>query len=292
MLVNAAALRSIYTGFNTIFNETFQVTEVDWPKVAMEVPSTSDSEEYDWLDDIPMLREWIGERHIHNMKALGFALKNKSFELTVGVDRDKIEDDKMGIYRPRIQNLGSSAKVHPDSLVFSLLKNGASLPCFDGQYFFDTDHVVNGASVSNYGGGTGAMWALLDTTKPLKPLVFQPRRAAEFVAKDNPTDENVFKKKEFLYGVDYRGNAGYGFWQLAYASKQALDATNYAAARAAMLSRKNNSGVPLLVKPNLLVVDPVLEGEALALVKSQVNAAGASNPWYGTAEVLVCPWLA
>jgi phage major head subunit gpT-like protein len=66
--------------------------------------------------------------------------------------------------------------------------------------------------------GHDTMWFLFDTTKPIKPLIFQRRKAPEFVAKDDPSDTNVFMKKEFLYGVDCRDNAGYGLWQLAYGS--------------------------------------------------------------------------
>ncbi|WP_334110868.1 Mu-like prophage major head subunit gpT family protein [Thermodesulfitimonas autotrophica] len=66
--------------------------------------------------------------------------------------------------------------------------------------------------------GNDNMWFLLDVSKPIKPLIFQRRRAPQFVAKDQPDDENVFMKKEFLYGVDSRDNAGYGLWQLAYGS--------------------------------------------------------------------------
>lgn len=61
-------------------------------------------------------------------------------------------------------------------------------------------------------------WFLLDTTKPVKPLIFQQRKKPEFVAKDNIKDDNVFFNKEFIYGVDSRDNAGYGLWQLAYGS--------------------------------------------------------------------------
>lgn len=53
--------------------------------------------------------------------------------------------------------------------------------------------------------------------------------------KDNPPDENVFYKREYIYGSDGRCNVGFGLWQLAYASKQPLTAENYEAARAAMM---------------------------------------------------------
>jgi phage major head subunit gpT-like protein len=61
-------------------------------------------------------------------------------------------------------------------------------------------------------------WFLLDTAKAVKPFIYQRRKAPVFVAKDSPEDENVFMRKEYLFGVDSRENAGYGLWQLAYGS--------------------------------------------------------------------------
>jgi phage major head subunit gpT-like protein len=66
--------------------------------------------------------------------------------------------------------------------------------------------------------GSPDAWYLLDTKKPVKPFIFQRRKPPVFVSKDQPEDEGVFMKKEFLFGVDSRDNAGYGLWQLAYAS--------------------------------------------------------------------------
>ncbi|MCY9771153.1 Mu-like prophage major head subunit gpT family protein, partial [Paenibacillus alvei] len=68
-------------------------------------------------------------------------------------------------------------------------------------------------------------WFLLCTTKPLKPLIYQNRKEAKFVAMDRDTDENVFMRKQFLYGVDGRSNAGFGFWQMAYGSTGEVDDT-------------------------------------------------------------------
>lgn len=61
-------------------------------------------------------------------------------------------------------------------------------------------------------------WFLLDVSKPIKPLIYQARRAPQFVAKDQPENDAVFMKKEFMYGVDCRDNVGYGLWQMAYGS--------------------------------------------------------------------------
>jgi len=98
-------------------------------------------------------------------------------------------------------------------------------------------------------------------------------------------------RKKYRYGVDARVNVGYGLPHLAYASKQALDVTNYSAARAAMAGVKGDKGKPLAINGNLLVVPPSLERAALEVVKADRNANGATNVMQGTAEVMVCPWL-
>jgi phage major head subunit gpT-like protein len=65
---------------------------------------------------------------------------------------------------------------------------------------------------------TATYWFLMQANGPLKPLLFQDRKRPEFVALNRSDDPNVFENNEFKYGVDYRGNAGYGLWQLIYGS--------------------------------------------------------------------------
>lgn len=88
-----------------------------------------------------------------------------------------------------------------------------------------------------------------------------------------------------------RINAGFGLWQLAYGSKQTLTAANYAAARAAMQTFTSDGGRKLGVNPNVLVVPPALEEAALNLLNTEYGAGGASNPWKGTAQLIVTPYL-
>ena len=61
-------------------------------------------------------------------------------------------------------------------------------------------------------------WFLLDTTKPVKPFVFQERKAPVFVQQIDTSSDDVFKRGEFNFGCESRGAAGYGFWQLCYGS--------------------------------------------------------------------------
>lgn len=292
MQLTSANIQALQVGFNTTFNNAFNDAPSDYDKIAMTTQSTHSSETYAWMGKTTAFREWLGDRVIQNLSASDYTIKNKKFENTIGVDRDDIEDDSFGVYTPLIAQLGQDAKSHPDTLVFDLLKNGFTNLCYDGQYFFDTDHSVGSTTYSNSGGGSGTPWFLFDTSKAIKPFIFQKRRDYKFVAVDKLDNESVFKTDKFTYGVDARVNAGYGLPQLAYGSKQTLDETNLAAARAAMRSLKGDNGKPLNINPALLVVPPSLELVALKLLNAESSANGATNVLRGTAQLLVTPWLA
>ncbi|KVE36199.1 Mu-like prophage major head subunit gpT family protein [Burkholderia sp. BDU5] len=297
MEINRANLRVLFTGYNTVFQQAFDGAPSDWNRVAMPVPSTTSQEVYPWLGQTTRFREWIGDRVIQNLTTHDFAIKNKTFENTVGVDREAIADDTYGVYKPVIAQMGLDAKQHPDELVFNLLKQGTTKTCYDGQYFFDTDHPVlqeNGTvgSVSNFKAGAGPTWYLLDMTRVVKPIILQQRKPYTFVPMDQETDEVVFSAKTYRYGVDARCNVGFALWQLAYASQEPLNEDSYQAAREAMTGMKGDNGRPLGIRPSLLVVPPMYEGVGRKILHADSNNYGATNIWKGSAELLATPWLA
>lgn len=297
MIINRANVNALFTGFKTTFNQAFDGAISDWPKVAMEVPSATSQETYGWMGTTTRFREWIGDRVIQNLKTHDYTIKNKPFENTVGVNRDDIEDDTFGVYRPLIAQMGMDARQHPDELVFGLLAAGFATVGYDGQFLFDTDHPVmqadgSVASVSNMQAGALAPWFLIDDTRVVKPIVFQKRKDYNFVQMDRDDDEAVFTRKEFRYGVDARVNVGVGLWQLAHGSKAALDVNNYQLARQAMLGRTGDNGKPLGVRPTLLVCGPSNEKAALDVLQAERMANGATNVYRNTAKLLVTPWLA
>lgn len=61
-------------------------------------------------------------------------------------------------------------------------------------------------------------WFLLDTTRPVKPFIFQERKKPVFVHQTDPQSEGVFERRKYKFGVEARAAAGYGFWQLCYGS--------------------------------------------------------------------------
>ncbi len=295
-------IQALFVGFKNSFQGAFDGAPTAWQKIATEVSSTTKSNTYGWLGKFPEFREWIGDRVFNSIKAFGYSIINKHWETSVSVDRDDIEDDNIGIYTPLFQEAGRAGKVQPDKLVFKALKDGRTTLCYDGQNFFDTDHPVypnaDGSgvevSVANMDVDLAArpnnpVWYLLDTTRAIKPIIFQNRKTPVLTAMTSLTDEAVFVSNVFRFGVDSRNNVGYGFWQMGYASNQPLTPDNYAAAKAALESFKADGGEPLGITATLLVVPPVLEGPARKILVKDENGG---NEWSGSAELLMSPYLA
>ncbi len=297
MIINETNLDLIFKGFQATYTDAAMQAPGHADRVAMMVPSTGRDETYAWLGSMPSLREWVGPRVVQNLTAHGFRIVNRKFESTVAVRRDDIADDKIGVYKPFFAEMGQAGARHKEELVFGLLKDGFSTPCFDGQNFFDTDHPVempdgSVVSVANTDGGSGTPWFLLDTSRAVRPIIWQEREGYEFQAVNNHNDPHVFINDQYLYGVRARVNAGFGLWQLAWGSQQTLNPTNYATARAAMMAFRGSGARLLGVMPTVLVVPPALEKAAREIVNTEIGTGGASNPWKGTAELIVSPWLA
>jgi phage major head subunit gpT-like protein len=107
--------------------------------------SDQDSETYKWLGMSPMLREWVGGRNAKGFLVNGITIENKHYEATLELAVKDIRRDKTGQIQIRVGELADRAVEHWADLLSTLLLNGGSTICYDGQYFFDTDH-VEGAS--------------------------------------------------------------------------------------------------------------------------------------------------
>lgn len=296
MIITGTALKTLGVSFNALYSAGLGQVQSQLGQIATTVPSSTKTNEYSWLGELPGMREWLGDRQATQLKGHGYSIDNKDFEHTVEVKRTDIEDDNLGQYSMMFTAQGRAAGAHPDQLVFGALRDGHTSLCYDGQYFFDTDHPVldangNTISVSNSLAGAGTPWFLIDDSQPVKPIIFQERQKMRWVAQDNPENPEVFNRNIYKYGVDYRANVGYGFWQFAVRSQATLDAVGYEAARVALANMTGDYGRKIGARGRLLVVPPSLEGAGVRLLNNQMNAAGASNEWAGTAKLLVADWL-
>lgn len=98
------------------------------------------SETYNFLGQSPVMREWISSRQAKGFTGQGVTIVNKHYEATIEVRKVDVRRDKTPQLRARMEEFADRAQTHWASLLSTLLLNGPSTVCYDGQFYFDTDH--------------------------------------------------------------------------------------------------------------------------------------------------------
>ena len=157
---------------------------------------------------------WDGQNFFDDAHPVGDLTFNNKFALTLTADNYATVRATMMAYK---NAKGESLDINPNLLIVPPALEGAAREILKSNRVSGTDNiwqksadfmVIRELTDTN-------RWYLLDTTRAVKPFIVQIRKKPEFVKLTKSTDENVFMHNELIYGVDYRGNAGYGLWQLA-----------------------------------------------------------------------------
>ncbi|EAA6550544.1 head protein [Salmonella enterica subsp. diarizonae] len=297
MIINKTNIKGFFVNLRLTFQDALKRAPAQWEKVAMKTPSNTKSEDYNWFNDFPAMRLWIGEKKVKQLAASRYTIVNKDWETTIEVDRNDLEDDNTGQYALKARGAGESAADLPGNIVFDLVNNGFKNTCFDGQYFFDSDHpqgngfasnkgkkalscATQAAAMASFGAARKVMqrytddegrplsitprvllvppelqdvantlmtaerledgkpnlyrgaaevvveprllsptaWFLLDTSRAVKPFIYQERKAPVLVEQTSEENDNAFMRRKFRFGAEARAAGGYSFWQLAYGS--------------------------------------------------------------------------
>lgn len=149
MIITQANLDALRVTFGSQFAAGYGSAETWHERITTQIPSNSKSNTYGWVAQLLKMREWIGPRVAQNLSEHVYTLVNKSFESTVEVDRDDIEDDNLGIYSGiMMPQLGEAARKHPGRLIANMLQ--ANPTSFDGSALFADAHTdFNGGTYDN-----------------------------------------------------------------------------------------------------------------------------------------------
>lgn len=140
MALDTARAVATLRGLTAKFDTALRGAAPFYPRLCTVVPSAGADEEYGFMGSMPAVREWLGDRQFNTLRGAKYSLANKKWENSVGIEKDDIDDDRLGMYDMALAQLAIEAAYHPDSLLFQILVDGESAACFDGQFFFDTDH--------------------------------------------------------------------------------------------------------------------------------------------------------
>jgi phage major head subunit gpT-like protein len=171
MIINDSGLAYLNQRYNILFENKLASTEVNWKDIAMEQQSNTKTEHYPISGSAPKMREWIGERQFKNLQNYDLSVTNRKFESGVAVKVEDVEDDRYGIYDGQIQDMGREAALLPQDLIVDALVAGGATLCYDGQYFFDSDHPIDPKDAAK------GVQSNLTTTAPLNEANYAAGRA-------------------------------------------------------------------------------------------------------------------
>lgn len=163
---NATQLQALFTAFVAHLQTMFTGTPTFLDKLATTTTTTTEIVRFPWMGRLPTVRKWIDER-----KEVGAALKfldvtPELFELTVGLDKNKIDDDQFGFFSSNIlPQMAMQAAKWPDYDLIDFIRSNPNWS--DGVAFFANNHPINVDDPSIKGFDGNATYANDYTTTPL-----------------------------------------------------------------------------------------------------------------------------
>lgn len=161
MAIDTARTVATLRGLTAKFDASVMGSSPFYPTLSTIVQSRGSDEQYGWLGGMPSMREWLGDRVFNQLLASHYTIANKLWESSVAIDKTVIEDDRLDMFGPVLEQLGVEAAFHPDTLLFAAIVAGESVAGWDGQFFFDTDHAMGASGAQSndltYAAATGTV---------------------------------------------------------------------------------------------------------------------------------------
>ena len=156
MVITRNTLQAVYRGLKASFGIGLEdeTLPIRWPTVATKINSTTSEEEYSWFEGFPIMKLWIGDKELANIKERGYRIPNRDYEATVRINRNRIRDNQLSGFAEIMRQAGVSARQHPDELLIALLNDGFTgsvMPAYTGKSYFNTAHKIGGKTFSNRG---------------------------------------------------------------------------------------------------------------------------------------------
>lgn len=304
MYLSLDNLERLEIGASVHFHRAIETTKVNYKPLVTHTKSTGAGEDYAFMRDNVQMREWVGERVVQQLGAHTYTLPNKTWECTIGLERDQIADNKLGEFFLAAAQQGEAAAKHPQQQVFSLLRRGFTDACHTKKPFFAADHphASGEGAFSNILDKSlgvqlatlfeqGRVWFLACCDRVIRPFIEQEREPLSFVTRTDVTADNLFKHRRFEFGADYRGAYGFSLPQLCVAVLGDLTADHYDEAVQKMASFTTASRERMGLVPTHLIHGAKHRRKAKELLKAQKLANGADNTYFGEVTPIEAPSL-
>lgn len=149
-MISGQVPKHMVVGARTGFLQAVQRREYPWQRVAMQFNMTAKSQELVDLGAAPMpqVSDDAGGVTVTEFVEKSITVTPESWDITVKISQNSIDDDQTGTLDRKVRSAGDNFQKHINKRVFAALNGGDGTTyglAYDGQDFFDSDHVDKGA---------------------------------------------------------------------------------------------------------------------------------------------------
>jgi len=142
-----------YQAFGTALNNRLKDYESYYPRIATVVQTNQLLNREIWLNAVPKMKVWEGPKFISRISAENLPIVTRPHEVSIAIGKGDILNDNLGIYQPKIGQLGTRYPQALDDLAITMLCAGVAGTAlgttYDGQNLIDTDHTFRSADAGN-----------------------------------------------------------------------------------------------------------------------------------------------
>lgn len=147
-MISGNVPKHLVVGARTGFLTAMRGVTLPWQKVAMIFNMDAKSQDLVDLGAAPMPVKSVTGREIQDHIEKSLTVEPEDWEIIVWISQNAIDDDQTGQLERKVRGAGANFQKHINKRVFQVLNGGDGTTyglCYDGQEFFDSDHVDKGA---------------------------------------------------------------------------------------------------------------------------------------------------
>lgn len=139
---------SLTVAARTGFLTALRMPEMPWTRIANTINMDAKSIDLVDLGGAPMPTQSKGGNQAQDFTEKNINIKPVDWEIITWISYNAVKDDQTGQLENRVRGAGVNFQKHINNRVFTVLNGGDGSTyglCYDGQFFFDSDHVDKGA---------------------------------------------------------------------------------------------------------------------------------------------------
>lgn len=155
----------LVVGARTGFLNALKQPNMPWQRIASTLNMDAKSIDLVDLGAAPMPTQDLGGGPAKDFIEKTLTVKSTPWNLTVWISYNAVQDDQTNTLDQRVRGAGVNFQKHLNNRVFTVLDGGDAATyglCYDGQYFFDSDHKDKGAAYQTNQSNVNALALSLD----------------------------------------------------------------------------------------------------------------------------------